>query len=91
MVISSGFEFLTFGGVFLGTGARGRVRFGFALASTSFLYGETIFLLLSCCGDTQIGSNVVSVNCSANQIIDQCIVSPLHLSSSDDLACFGAY
>ena len=50
-----------------------------------------MFLLLSCCGDTQIGSNLVPVNCSANQIIDQGVVSPLHFSSSDDLAYFGAY
>ena len=73
------------------TGAQGRVHLGFARTSTSFLNGETMFLLLSCCGDTQIGSNLVPVNCSANQIIDQGVVSPLHFSSSDDLAYFGAY
>ena len=70
-------------------GAQSDVHLGFAWTSTSLLYGETMLLLLSCCGDTQIGSNVVSVNCSANQIIDQCIVSPLHFISRDDLACFG--
>ena len=39
----------------LPTGAQGRIHFCFARFSTSFLYGETMFLLLSCYGDTQIG------------------------------------